>query len=169
MAQWWRRWVLPAVIALAVAGLIALITWWLRRRKRDAQEEAERVLTPQEQALHGLEQLRNSKLIGAGEFKAFYSELSDIMRKWLEARAEMRAMESTTAIIRWDLAKTDLPVEWQKGFITVLSRGDLAKFAKWQPDDRVAYEDLDAAFGFITQQAIIVEVAEDQSGLAAEA
>lgn len=146
---WWHSWVFAAFIALLLLAVLGVLVWlWLRRR-RSAGETAVRELTPHERALAALTALRDGKLIAAGRFKDFYSEMGDTLRRWLEHRAHIEAMEATTALIRHDLRRSDLPDDWQRELITLLARGDLVKFAKWVPEDSVAYTDLDAAFDLL--------------------
>lgn len=146
---WWHSWVLAALIAvLILAALTALVWLWLRRRKARV-DAAERELTPHERAVATLTALRDGKLIAGGRFKDFYSELGDALRRWLEYRARIEAMEATTALIRHDLRRSSLPEDWQRDLIALLSRGDLVKFAKWTPDDTTAYADLDTAFALL--------------------
>ncbi len=146
---WWHSWVVPVILALLLIGALALGVWlWMRRANRTT-EAAEPELTPHERALASLNALRDGKLVAAGRFKDFYSELSDTLRRWLEYRARIDAMEATTALIRHDLRRSDLPSDWQHDLLVLLGHADLVKFAKWTPDDAVAYTDLDTAFDLL--------------------
>ncbi len=154
LRPWWHSWLWPALIALALLALLFLGIWLWTRRRSKAVAELQLQLPPQEAAYSALQALRDGKLIPSGSFKAFYSELGDIMRRWLWHRAGIPAMEETTGIIRYDLRKSDLPDEWQRELIALLSRGDLVKFAKWVPDDSVAWSDLDTALELLRTGAI---------------
>jgi len=154
LMPWWHAWIKPALIALAALAVLVLGVWiWSRKRSRVTTETAVQV-TFQEAAYGALVALRDSKLIAAGRFKQFYSELGDILRRWLEYRANIPAMEETTGIIRYDLRRSDLPDDWQRDFIALLGRGDLVKFAKWTPEDSIAYSDLEKAIELLTRGAI---------------
>ena len=154
LRPWWHSWLWPALIALAFLALLFLGVWLWSRRRSKAVAELQLQLPPQEAAWRALRALRDGKLVPSGNFKAFYSELGDIMRRWLRYRAGIPAMAETTAIIRYDLRRTDLPDAWQGELIALLSRGDLVKFAKWVPDDSVAYADLDQALELLQTGAI---------------
>jgi hypothetical protein len=81
--------------ALAALTLLVLGWRWLRRRRR----HAERAAPPRpahEIAAEALRALRARRLPEAGEFKEFYSALSDIVRRYLEDRFRLRAPEMTT-------------------------------------------------------------------------
>ncbi len=154
LRPWWHSWVWPAVIAVGLLASLFMSIWlWSKRRKKTAAE-LELQLPPQQVAYRALQALRDGKLVSSGNFKAFYSELGDIMRRWLWHRAGIRAMEQTTTIIRYDLRRTDLPDIWQEDLLALLSRGDLVKFAKWVPDDSVAYADLEKALELLQTAAI---------------
>ena len=162
---WWHSWVFAALIALLVLAALAALVWlWLRRR-RSRTETAERELTPHERALAALTALRDGKLIAAGRFKEFYSEVGDTLRRWLEHRAHIEAMEATTALIRHDLRRSDLPDDWQRDLIALLARGDLVKFARWIPEDSAAYADLDAAFDLL-ERGKVPDPAQEQEAVA---
>jgi len=173
LAPWWYSWIWPTVIALAILAVLVVGVWLWQRQARRTPGEPERELTPQEKAYSALATLRDGKLIAAGKFKAFYSELGDILRRWLQHRADIPAMEATTPIIRYDLRRSELPDDWQQEFIALLSRGDLVKFAKWIPQDSIAYSDIDEALELLQRGAIVepeeqVEVeAGDREGAAA--
>ncbi|MFP3903884.1 MAG: hypothetical protein ACLFWB_06530, partial [Armatimonadota bacterium] len=122
----WFRWIKPALIILALLAAIAAVVWWWRRRS-SLQDALEAVpLTFHEQALAELDSLRDDNPLDDGNFKGYYAALGDILRRWLEKRAGVQGMESTTALIRRDLRKTDFPGEWQRDLIALLRRADLA-------------------------------------------
>src|SRR5262249_46017098 len=86
-----RPWYLAGA---ALAALLALaLGWrWLRRRRR-AVAAALSPRPPHEIAVDALRALRARRLPEAGEFKEFYSALSDIVRRYLEDRFQVRAPE----------------------------------------------------------------------------
>ncbi|MFO7945236.1 MAG: hypothetical protein R6V19_00255, partial [Armatimonadota bacterium] len=135
-----------------ILALIIVAVWWWRRRLRDEAPEAA-PLSFHEQALADLKTLEHDNPLNDRDFKRYYSRLGDILRRWLEERSEVRAMESTTALIRYDLRKTHFPPEWQGELIELLSRADLAKFARSNPSEQTAREDLDVARDLIERQA----------------
>lgn len=161
----WYRYVKPAAIGLLIlAALITGIVLW-RRRLGEDEEAAEPTLNFHEQALADLEALYSSGALEDGDFKAYYSALGDILRRWLEGRAGIRAMEETTALIRYDLQESEFPAGWQEDVLDLLRRADLVKFAKWCPGEEQAKEDRQAARELITAQApAIPEDEDDEQG-----
>jgi Domain of unknown function (DUF4381) len=82
-------WALGAAIAAAL--LLALCGYWLWRRQR---RRSARVLTPIEIALNGLEDIRARMLPGSA--REFSTEVSDIVRIYIEHRFEITATRRTT-------------------------------------------------------------------------
>ncbi len=82
-------------------------------------------------ALEQLDNLEKEAIWQKGEIKAFQSELTHILRAYLEGRFSMQALEATTAEIRQSMAKFKLD---EDGLIhSVLSTADMVKFAKAEP------------------------------------
>lgn len=156
LAPWWYSWLKPTGIALAALVALLVVVWLLHRRARCKAAAPETELTPHEVACLALHTLGEMRLIAAGNLNTFYSELGDIMRRWLEYRTGVPAMELTTGLIRYDLRRSDLEEDWQYEFVALLRRADLVKFARWLPDDEVAYGDLDLA-GQLLQRGAVVE------------
>ena len=140
-------------IALAAAGVTVLVWWLLHRRKR-VIEEAE-IGPPQrpahEIALEELDKLRDKRLYQAGHVKLYYSGLSDIIRRYFEARYEVPAMESTSFQLLRDMEThlTDQNLVSVLG--TLLTDADLAKFAKHQPDAQTCQRDLENAYVLVNK------------------
>lgn len=140
-------WVLP--IALA----IGLFLYWLLRRHKRKQEE-ERYIPPFEQALAALKELDNSNLIENSQYKAYYTTLTDAIKKYYDEKVYDRALESTTdeLIERLQAEKEsghiDFNNETIKQLQDVFKRADLVKFARITPPegkalaDRIAVEQI---------------------------
>ena len=68
---------------------------YLRRLKKK-RAAAERELPPYDKAILALDQLENSQYLIKEEYKAYYSELTNIVRGYLEEEVHVAALESTT-------------------------------------------------------------------------
>lgn len=140
-------WVLP--IALAI-GLF--LYWLLRRHKRKKEED--RYIPPFEQALAALKDLDSSNLIETSQYKAYYTTLTDALKKYYDEKVYDRALESTTdeLIERLQAEKEsghiDFSNETIKQLQDVFKRADLVKFARITPPegkvlaDRIAIEQI---------------------------
>lgn len=169
-----RRWKLPVsfaeifpwiLIILGSIGVFLLIRWLVRRRKKKAElvETAIPVRPPHEIALEALDALRDRRLYQTGDIKAYYSELSEIIRRYIEARFDVPALESTSFQL---LRVIESHLKDKKLYLileTVLSDADLAKFAKHQPDEETCRKDLGHAYVLVnqtTRQAGLLETEE---------
>ncbi|MBZ9629572.1 BatD family protein [Salegentibacter sp. LM13S] len=136
------NWVWWLLAALAILGLAF---YFFRRRKK--RKEAEPELPPYEQAMFELKQLDNSSLLQDREIKEYYSQLTFIVRKYLDRKIYDRALESTTSelIVYLELRKQSGELSLKNKSIDnlqqILKRGDLAKFANSRPDVITAKSD----------------------------
>ena len=83
-----------ALLALLIIG--GLIYWFYFRKKPLTEEEEEALLPPYDRALLELKRLENSRYLIQDEFKKYYSELTQIVRAYLEEDIQVAALESTT-------------------------------------------------------------------------
>lgn len=129
---------------LILAAVIAVFLYFIIRRSRK-KAEAEKKLPPFEQALFSLKQLDleyKEPTRGIDErdvTKAYYSKLTDIVRRYLDEEVYDRSMESTSSelIERLMLEKQEGKIDLSKETILkldqILKRADLTKFARTSP------------------------------------
>ena len=122
------------IIALACAGWFG---WkYYQKHKKDAPVVVPKVkpLPPHVVAMQALDSLAEKKLWQNGRNKEFHTELTDILRQYIERRFNVPAMEKTSDEIIDELYEL---AESQKASLTnlkqILSMADLVKFAKYQP------------------------------------
>ena len=131
---WWG-WVGLCLIVIA----IAVIVWLLFFRQREAPL---RLPAPPTDWFEEIRRIGRSGLVEAGDFLTYYTSLSETLRRYLEHRTGVEAMERTTDEVRVDLSEAGVGsgrvIEIQ-GF---LSEADLVKFAKFVPGSDKAKEDL---------------------------
>ncbi len=126
---------LPYMGAL-LAVLIVLWLVYIARKKKKEQALAPLppvILQPHEIALQKLEALKNKQLWQAGQVKLYHSELTHILRQYLEARYGIHALEQTTDEILVQMQKLNLPSVHLEKLASLLQTVDLVKFAKAQP------------------------------------
>lgn len=126
------------IIALAAAAVIALLVWlYLRyRRKNKSQNGISKAKTkekPHITALKALEELKLKKLWQNGLVKQYYSELTDILRTYIDGRYNINAMEMISADIIDELDEIGLPQHLKQELEQTLNTADLVKFAKMEP------------------------------------
>ncbi|MFV7235235.1 hypothetical protein [Flavobacterium sp. ZB4R12] len=142
IGDWWKY---PLILALIV-GIGALVYWYIKKQQKKKLEE-EIFKTPIEKATSLLDTLEKKELWQKGEVKAYYSELTDIARNYIEEAIEIPAMESTTSELIQGLRaasvkkKMTLSQETIENLERVLKQADLVKFAKSKPLDFEITED----------------------------
>jgi hypothetical protein len=108
-----------------------------------------------------LEKLRVKKLWQAGKMKEYHTELTDILRKYIEDRFRLMAMESTTSEILDDLQeKTGISKECRDILGKILSMADLVKFAKYAPLAEDHEGSMEYAIDFISRTYATPEIAD---------
>ena len=143
-SKWWK-YLLYTLLALAIVA--GLLYWFIWREKPLTQEEKIALLPPYERAKLALQELDQSQYLQNEEIKEYYSDLTGIIRKYLDEKVYDRALESTTEelIKRLQLLKDGQQIDLSKEDInsieTILKRADLVKFAKSKPD--IALAELD--------------------------
>ncbi|WP_223198136.1 BatD family protein [Maribacter arenosus] len=141
---WWKILLGVLVILAIVAGLVY---WFVFRKKNLSEAEKEALLPPYDRALLELKKLDNSKYLIQDEYKQYYSELTDIVRSYLEEDVNVSALESTTdeLILKLEMMKDagelNLDRDTINQFKSILQTADLVKFAKSKPATNVALQD----------------------------
>ena len=113
---------------------------------------------PHELALMELEKLRVKKLWQAGKMKDYHTELTDILRKYIEDRFHLMAMESTSSEILDDLEKkTGISKECREMLSRILILADLVKFAKYIPLPEDHEQSMEYSVDFINKTFSVPE------------
>ncbi|MEG1556745.1 MAG: hypothetical protein RR356_08490, partial [Bacteroidales bacterium] len=104
-----------------------------KKKPQKSQVKAKPNVKPHITALRELEKLRQRKLWQEGKTKLYYSELTDIIRIYIEGRYDINAMEMVSSDILDELDDKTLAQELHQKLYQILSTADLVKFAKWEP------------------------------------
>ncbi len=140
-SNWWKYMLLTLLILSVIAFLLY---WFIWRKKPLSEEEQIALLPPYDRAKLALKKLDESSYLENQNLKDYYSELTFIIRKYLDEKVYDRALESTTdeLINRLKLLKEGNQVDLNKDDIknleSILKRADLVKFAKSAPDIELA-------------------------------
>ncbi|MBN2702774.1 MAG: hypothetical protein JXR23_01050 [Pontiellaceae bacterium] len=128
------RWVWIVLGAALVAFLAGLITSWLWKNRKQRAPEAP-PLPPHVIALNALEALWNKGLLEKDECNLFYTELSMILRIYLDGRFRLNAPDQTTEEIVWEMSRSvELNNAQQQILQEFMRQADKVKFAKDHPD-----------------------------------
>jgi len=143
--------IMGGIILLAAIGFLI---WYLRRRKKN--KPIFRAAKPQEPAhiiaFRELRDLKDDKLWQQSEFKTYYSRLTEIIRRYMDRRYGIQAMEMTS----YDILEAWKQSGEQQEKLTenlrmLLDLADLVKFAKQKPVASDNEENMENAYEFVEQ------------------
>lgn len=158
----WVWVVIGLVIILAVIGII----YYLKKRpkKETAIPEVKVFIPPHVEALIKLKELRERKLWQQGEVKAYHSELSDVIREYLEKRYIIKTQEKTTDEIFASLKYLDIADESRNMLRQILLLADLVKFAKEKPLPAENEQSIEKAVAFVSQTQQVTVLKQPMEG-----
>ncbi|HLX11917.1 MAG TPA: hypothetical protein VKS81_03810 [Bacteroidota bacterium] len=144
---------LPYLIAAAVIGLLVWLFYYIgKRRSRGESIIPEAPKRPaHEIALDALRSLDAEHVWQRGMVKQYYSQLTDVLRTYIEGRFGVLAMEMTTDEIMDSKSIGGLTRETKDPLRELLMRADFVKFAKFQPTSQENEAGMTAAVRFVEQ------------------
>ena len=134
-------------LAIFLLGLLiigGILYWFIWRKKPLTEEEKIAALAPYERAKLALEKLDEERYFENEEIKTYYSDLTLILRQYLDEKVYEQSLESTTdeLVSRLQTLEAANQIKLSKETIrnieTILKRADLVKFAKSKPDFQLA-------------------------------
>jgi len=147
----------PYIIwVILILILIAVFVYYFVYRKKPIADQEEPVvqIPPYDEAIEKLQELDNKLLWQNNQIKKYYSELTEIIRDFIEKELKIPALEITTqelieALSNLDKSETlQIDKETTRKLNSLLSEADLVKFAKSTPlsheieDDRKDAENI---------------------------
>lgn len=161
---WWKPYAFGFMLILLL-GLLYVVFVRTRKRIRELRQK----LPPFERALQALQALETKQLDKQEEYKEYYSEMTDIVRNYLEDEAHIDALESTSdellaklELLR-DTGNLDLTGDTIDHLKEVLQTADLVKFARALPEERLARVDREKIEAVVKEtQAALPEPTEEE-------
>ena len=128
-------------ILIAALAIIGFWIYWfvIKKQKTEEEEPTYRALPPYDEAIYKLNELDEKLLWQNNKIKEYYSELTEIVRGYIERELKVPALEKTTDDILETLkdfneAETiSTSKETIKKLKELLQEADLVKFAKSKP------------------------------------
>lgn len=118
---------------LLIAGGIAAYVLHRKGGLQKVLAKPEVIVPPYEKAIAELQNLKVRQLCEKGREKEYYTELTEILRQYLEGRFGINAMEMTTPQIRRAVYAT-VPEKSASAMMTeILEMADYVKFARMRP------------------------------------
>ena len=116
--------------------------------------------TPYEQAISSLKALKEKQLWEQGLEKEYFTELTDILRLYLNRRFSINAMEMTSRQIVASLKNNKEIAEKRNYFKQILEMADFVKFAKVRPLPEDNVQAFDNAVKFVEETKPVVSETE---------
>jgi BatD DUF11 like domain len=125
-------WIIAAVALICFAGFIFLI----RKRKPPAGKPkpvVHTIVSPYDEAMQAIEELKQ-KGVTEGQEKIFYTEVNDILRKYMARKFAISTVEKTNDELIGKIADLNLPKDNLFKLAQSLRMGDFVKFARYRPE-----------------------------------
>ncbi|MGB0542450.1 MAG: hypothetical protein ACPGPI_01950 [Longimicrobiales bacterium] len=132
-------WLLMLLLAVA-AGAWGYRRWARSRAGQPVVAPGPPPRPPHEIALEALDRLEASELLIRGEVKKYHIEASGILRRYVEARFRVTALEMTTWEILDGLARVGAGSGFRGDLRRFLDQCDLVKFAKVLPAQGMSHD-----------------------------
>jgi hypothetical protein len=139
------------------AIIFYLIYYFVLREKKPkvVQEKPKLILSLDIITIEALENLRAKNLHKTPEqLKEFHTELTDILRNYIEQRFSVNAMEKTSDELMHGLRLTEVNAESKNKLRRVLILADLVKFAKEKPMIDESEKSIDLAISFVKENTL---------------
>ncbi|RKX47076.1 MAG: hypothetical protein DRP64_02045 [Verrucomicrobia bacterium] len=145
------RWIWVVLGTAATAFLIGLLSSKLWKHRQVIIPRTP-TIPPHVLALKALERLKGKGLLEKDECKPFYTELSLILRSYLEGRFLLNAPDETTEEIVEELSQSpDLSGTQRNILQDFMRQADMVKFAKGHPDRSTMESAFDTTKQFVEE------------------
>lgn len=133
----WQDYLIPALLLLfflIAVGILIMAAVLMRKKKEKGYFFTPKVIDPPHVvALNALNKLKEEKIWMQGREKEYYTEITDILRKYIEDRFRVRTFEKTSDEILSAMNNFVEAGSSQESLEQVLKLADLVKFAKYKP------------------------------------
>ena len=130
--DWIPVWSLWVLLGLALVA-IGICLWLIYRKHGTLIPRTVKPVDPYREAMDALEGLRRRKLAESGHEKEYYTTLVDILRRYLDRRFGINAMEMSSTQILASLHENPETRGDQPRIRQILELADFVKFAKVRP------------------------------------
>lgn len=156
----------PWIVGLSVLVGLAAIAWLVSYVRQRTRERAR--ITAYDKAMRRIAALERRGLPSSGDADAWYVELSDIVRRYLEDRYGVRAPELTTEEFLQEARRSaELTPAHRALLSSFLEQCDRVKFAAYHPEQSESKAALATSRRFLDETRIVAETVEDADKSAA--
>ena len=152
-------WVGYFLLAFLVVSLIifVLLKYVFKKKVPFIDQTPQPVIPPHIVALEKLEEIKVQKIWQCGDIKVFYTQVTDVLRVYLEGRFGINAMELTSDEIMALVKKEPGLNEVRAALKDLLTLADLVKFAKMVPLENENERSLLTAFDVVDKTKPVEE------------
>lgn len=155
---------LPILLGILLILLLAAAAWYGWKRWKEQKslipfKKEEPKLPPHEQAIKELDAIREQKLWQQGLSKAYYTQITETLRRYIDGRFGINAMEMTSGEILDLIRQNDEAKPLYENLRQILSLADFVKFAKMNPLPDENDLSLANAYRFVEQTKPVEEEA----------
>jgi len=144
------------VIPIAVLVVMGLIIFLLMKRKPKEKKAPLVPAIPEHLiAFDKLKAIQSEQIWQNGQFKKYHSEVSDVIREYLEKRFKINALEQTTDEIFTALRFKNIQEVNKENLQQILILADLVKFAKEIPIGSENEETMTSAISFVEETKLV--------------
>lgn len=138
---------IPWIIAAGTLLALGAILYLLRRKRTplEAKKPPAPALSPFEEAMESLKELRREGWPADGQAKPYYTRLNDILRIFVLRKMKLSTLEKTNEELILELRSLNMSRESFAQLSHALQMADFVKFAKYKP----GAEDNERNFGII--------------------
>lgn len=137
-------------LLLAVVGVVFGALYLRKRPQPETKVEPAKAVDPTKQAFNRLNAVKQENMAAAGQPKYFYSEVTNILREYIELAFEIQALEQTSAEL---LAAVRHHPAFQERSLLQLQKlcevADAVKFAKHHTTTEVNEQQLQSAYSIV--------------------
>ena len=135
------EWFVPAILIMLLLALIGLgiYVYYTYRKTGHIAFVKPKPIDPYAEAMDALSRLREQHLAENGHEKEYYTRLIDILRRYMQLRFNINAMEMSSTQILASLRQNPETRDNQPRIKQILDIADMVKFAKERPlpDDNI--------------------------------
>lgn len=147
-SKWWL-WLIISISAIILILIIILIYRNNKIRKEQKSLYYNPELTPIEEAMQALKQLKENNSIAQMNAKEYYTILTDTLRRFILRIYNIKTFEMLSSEIFLEMHKYCNSTEWLAKLQQFLNTSDLTKFAKYTPTLEERYRDYEFCNQFI--------------------
>jgi hypothetical protein len=154
----WQQYLIYLIVILVIAAIVFYVyNKYFKKKKITTGISKVPDRPAHEIAIEGLRKIEEAKLWQQGFTKRYYSQVTDVIRQYIERRFSTNAMEQTTDEILSYFGKGLAKEEEKEKLGFLLRLADMVKFAKAQPLPSENETSLQYAFSFVENTRPVIK------------